>query len=59
MKVFSKQAEIAIPMPNVREVQCMWTPGANNLKALLNGSQDAKTSAEKTVEQIKEGIKQQ
>ena len=46
-------------MPNVREVQCMWTPGANNLKALLNGSQDAKTSAEKTVEQIKEGIKQQ
>ncbi len=59
MKVFSKQAEIAIPMPNVREVQCMWTPAANNLKALLNGSQDAKTSAEKTVEQIKEGIKQQ
>lgn len=59
MKVFSKQAEIAMPMPNVREVQCMWTPGANNLKALLNGSQDAKTSAEKTVEQIKEGIKQQ
>ena len=59
MKAFANQAEIAIPMPNVREVQCMWTPGANNLKALLNGSQDAKTSAQKTVEQIQEGIKQQ
>lgn len=59
MKVFAKQAENAIPMPNVKEVQTMWAPGANNLKALLNGSQTPEDSAKKTVDQIKEGIAQQ
>lgn len=59
IQAFTKQAENAIPMPNVKEVQTMWTPGANNLKALLNGSQSPEDSASKLVDQIKEGIKQQ
>lgn len=57
--VFIKAAEVAIPMPNVPEVQAMWTPGADNLKALLAGTQDAKTTAEKIAEQMKQGIEQQ
>lgn len=57
--VFIKAAEVAIPMPNVPEVQAMWTPGADNLKALIAGTQDAKTTAEKIAAQTKEGIAQQ
>lgn len=57
--IFIKAAEVAIPMPNVPEVQAMWTPGADNLKALTSGTQDAKTTAEKIATQMKEGIAQQ
>ena len=57
--VFIKAAEVAIPMPNVPEVQQMWTPGANNLKALIAGSQDAKTTADKIEQQMTDGIAQQ
>ena len=57
--VFIKAAEVAIPMPNVPEVQAMWTPGADNLKALIAGTQDAKATAEKVAAQVKEGIAQQ
>lgn len=57
--VFIDAAKDAIPMPNVPEVQQMWTPGANNLKALIAGSQDAKTTAEKIVKEMTDGIAQQ
>ncbi|MPQ44522.1 maltose ABC transporter substrate-binding protein [Clostridium tarantellae] len=59
MAAFSEQAKYAHPMPNIPEVQAMWTPGAENIKLLLAGQLSPKEAADKTVEQIKEGIAQQ
>lgn len=53
---FLEASKVAVPMPNVPEVQCMWTPGADNLKALLSSSQTAKETAEKIKAQTEEGI---
>ena len=53
---FLEASKVAVPMPNVPEVQCMWTPGADNLKALLAGTQDAKETAKKIADQTAEGI---
>ncbi len=57
-KAFVEQAKVATPMPNIVEVQAMWTPAANNLKLLTAGEIDAATAGKNLVEQIKEGIKQ-
>lgn len=53
---FVKASEVAIPMPNIPEVQAMWTPGADNLKALISGQQTPEETASKLVDQVKEGI---
>lgn len=53
---FVKASEVAIPMPNIPEVQAMWTPGADNLKALITGTQTPEETASKLVDQVKEGI---
>ena len=53
-----EQAKVAMPMPNIVEVQAMWEPAANNLKLLTSGQIDAKTAGENIVNQVKEGIKQ-
>lgn len=58
-EVFAKQTEVAIPMPNIPEVQTMWDPAKNNIIALMNGTQSVDETAAKVVEQIKEGIEQQ
>ncbi|KLE15859.1 maltose ABC transporter substrate-binding protein [Clostridium sp. C8] len=57
-KAFMEQAKVAMPMPNIVEVQAMWEPAANNLKLLTLGQIDAKTAGENIVNQVKEGIKQ-
>ena len=57
-KAFMEQAKVAMPMPNIVEVQAMWEPAANNLKLLTSGQIDAKTAGENIVNQVKEGIKQ-
>lgn len=59
MDAFAKQLEVATPMPNIPEVQAMWTPGADGIKALINGSMDPKAVADQIVAQVKEGISQQ
>ena len=46
-------------MPNIPEVQAMWTPGADNLKALLAGSQTADETCTKITKEVKEGIENQ
>ena len=56
---FSEQAKNATPMPNIPEVQAMWTPGADGLKALTSGTMDPKAVADQVVKQIAEGIAQQ
>lgn len=57
-KAFVEQAKIATPMPNIVEVQAMWTPANNNLKLLTSGQTDAATTAKNIVDQVEEGIKQ-
>ena len=55
----AKQAEVATPMPNIKQVQTIWTPGKNNLVALLSGTQGVDDTASKIESQVKEGIAQQ
>mgnify|MGYP005609794513 FL=1 len=57
-KAFVEQAKVATPMPNIVEVQAMWTPANNNLILLTSGQTDAATTAKNIVDQVKEGIKQ-
>ena len=57
-QAFMKASETAVPMPNIAEVQAMWTPAADNLKLLTSGQIDAKTAGENIVTQMKEGIQQ-
>ena len=57
-KAFIEQAKIATPMPNIVEVQAMWTPANNNLMLLTSGQTDPATTAKNVVDQVKEGIKQ-
>lgn len=55
---FAEATKVAIPMPNIPEVQSMWAPGANHLKAVLAGSEDAATAAATLVTDMKTGIEQ-
>lgn len=59
MKAFIEQSKHADPMPNIPEVQAMWNPAADNIKLMNAGQLTAKECADRTVEQIKEGIAQQ
>lgn len=59
MDAFVEQAKVADAMPNIPEVQAMWKPGETNILLMIQGQQTAKEAADKTVEQIKEGISQQ
>jgi arabinogalactan oligomer/maltooligosaccharide transport system substrate-binding protein len=56
MKAFAASAANANPMPNVPEVQAMWTPGANALKQITQqnvaadkAAADCKTEIEKQI----------
>ncbi len=56
---FAKQAEVAVPMPNIPEVQAMWGPAGSNLALLITGELTPEEAGKAVVEQIKEGIAQQ
>ena len=58
MVAFSEQAKIAVPMPNIPEMQAIWTPGGNVITALTAGTVDPKAAGDQIVQQIKEGIDQ-
>lgn len=59
MDQFAKQTENATPLPNIPEVQAMWTPGADGIKALISGQLDVDNTGKQIVEQIQTGISQQ
>jgi len=59
MVAFSEQTKNSTPMPNIPEVQAMWTPGADGLKALTSGTMEPKAVADQIVKQVAEGISQQ
>lgn len=58
MVAFAEQAKVAVPMPNIPEIQNFWTPGDNMLIAMNSGAQDPKKTGEELVKQMKEGIAQ-
>lgn len=55
---FAEQAKVAEPMPNIPEMNAVWTPAGNNISLLTQGKQDAATTAKNIVTQIADGIKQ-
>lgn len=59
IKGFEDQAKNATYMPSIPETAAVWTPAGNNLTLMVEGKETPKQAADKTVEQIKEGIAQQ
>ncbi len=58
MSAFAEQAKIGIPMPNIPEMQAVWTPAGNALSLVTTGKATPKQAAEAMVKQIKQGIAQ-
>lgn len=56
---FVLSSKNGIPMPNIPEVQTMWTPGADTLKAVTAGQLTPQKAAEQVVTQMKDGIAKQ
>ncbi|MBZ4665957.1 maltose ABC transporter substrate-binding protein [Mahella sp.] len=56
MKGFADSASKGEPMPNIPEVQAMWTPANNNLTLLTSGKLAPDKVADQIVAQMKEGI---
>ncbi|HWI53869.1 MAG TPA: maltose ABC transporter substrate-binding protein [Symbiobacteriaceae bacterium] len=56
---FVLSSKNGIPMPNIPEVQTMWTPGADTLKAVTAGQLTPQKAAEQVVAQMKDGIAKQ
>ena len=54
--VLIEASKVAIPMPNVPAVQTMWTPGADNMKALIANTLTPKEAGDKITAQMKEKI---
>ena len=54
MAGFVEQAEFATPTPNVKEVSYMWDPGANGIKAVLQGKSTPEEAAAKIVQDMKD-----
>ncbi|WP_297630420.1 maltose ABC transporter substrate-binding protein [uncultured Clostridium sp.] len=59
IKGFEDQAKNATYMPSVPETAAVWTPAGNNLTLMVEGKETPQQAADKTVEQIKQGIAQQ
>lgn len=56
MKGFADSASKGDPMPNIPEVQAMWTPANNNLTLITSGKLAPDKAADQIVAQMKEGI---
>jgi arabinogalactan oligomer / maltooligosaccharide transport system substrate-binding protein len=56
---FVLSSKNGIPMPNIPEVQTMWTPGGDTLKAVTAGQLTPQKAAEQVVAQMKDGIAKQ
>lgn len=56
MNAFAQQAKNAQPMPNIPEVQAVWTPAGNALQLVTSGKASPDKAADDMVNQIKQGI---
>jgi len=53
---FAAIAATGEPMPNIPEIQAMWTPAGNNLKLLTQGKSSPDKAAKDIADQIAKGI---
>lgn len=56
MNAFATQAKNAQPMPNIPEMQAVWTPAGNALQLVTSGKATPDKAADDMVNQIKQGI---
>lgn len=56
---FVEQAKNNIPMPNITQMQAVWTPGQNNVRLLVSGKSTPDKACQDVVKQVKDGIAQQ
>lgn len=56
---FGKQLEYAHPMPNIAEMQQVWTPAGNAFVAIWNGLAKPKEALDNAQKQIEDSIKNQ
>jgi len=55
---FAKQLQLATPMPNIAEMNSVWTPAGNAIKLVITGKATPQAAADAMVKQIKQGIAQ-
>lgn len=58
MTAFANQAKNGTPMPNIPEMNAVWTPWNSNLTLLSSGKSTPQQVAKNMVDQIKQGIAQ-
>lgn len=56
LSAYAKSALAGDPLPNVPEMQAVWTPAANAITLLIQGKATPQTAANNMVTQIKQGI---
>lgn len=56
---FLTQAQYAVPMPNIPEMQSVWGPMGNSLTALWNGAATPKEALDAGVQQVEDAIASQ
>lgn len=56
---FLNQAQYAVPMPNIPEMQSVWGPMGNAFSALWNGETSPKEALDSGVQQIEDAIESQ
>lgn len=56
VQVWSEQAALALPMPNIPEMAAVWKPWADALDVIVPGKAEIKPTLDNLVKQIKEGI---
>lgn len=56
IQVWSEQAALALPMPNIPEMGAVWKPWGDALDVIVPGKAEVKPTLERAVQQIREGI---
>lgn len=55
-KAFADQAKVAVPMPNIPEMQAVWTAAPSVLTSVVNGKLNPSQAAQTMVSSIQKGI---
>jgi arabinogalactan oligomer/maltooligosaccharide transport system substrate-binding protein len=58
LKPFIQQSQWAQPMPNIAQMQAVWTPGADTLVEVTKGAESPAAAAANLVKEVRAGIAQ-